>query len=135
MTNTDCIAAPYAGEPTPSGEIRIALGGTERRGLWSVPRHLRVRVLLGTAHLDLREARLAAGTTTIDVAVTLGSLTVIVPTAMSVAVEVAAHAASVETFGDSTEASTTPFRDLERPQLRIIGDATLGSCEIVRRDA
>ena len=134
MTNADCIAAPYAGEPTASGEIKIALGGTERRGLWSVPRHLRVRVLLGTANLDLREARLAAGTTTIEVAVTLGSLTVIVPTALPVEVEVAAHAASVETLGDATDAPSTPFRD-PTSIVRIIGDATLGSCEVVRRDA
>ena len=118
-----------------------------------MPRHLRVRVLLGTANLDLREARLAAGTTTIEVAVTLGSLTVIVPTALPVDVEVAAHAASVETLGDATDAPSTPFRDPHRPARsgsagprstaegsaksigRIIGDATLGSCEIVRRDA
>lgn len=135
MINADCIAPPYAGEPTPSGEIKISLGVEKRQGLWSVPRHLRVRVLLGTANLDLREARLAAGTTTIEVAVTLGSLTVIVPTALPVDVEVSAHAASVETLGDATDATTTPFRDPARPLVRIIGDATLGSCEIVRRDA
>ena len=49
-------------------KLRVIMGSTERRGVWSVPRHLDVRVLMGPP----------------------------------------------------------------RPVLRIVGDATLASCEIVR---
>jgi hypothetical protein len=109
--------------------LRVVLGSTERRGAWAVPRHLDVRVLLGSVELDLTSARLAPGLTVIDVEVTLGSVEIIVTPEMSIEVGMSALAASVdETTGVQPE-------EPMRPIVRIVGDARLASCEIVRRAA
>ena len=55
------------------------MGGIERKGNWTVPRQLRVRVLMGGAVLDLREARFAPGVTEIDVLAIMGGVEVLVP--------------------------------------------------------
>jgi hypothetical protein len=55
------------------------MGGVERKGNWTVPRQLRVRVLMGGAVLDLREARFAPGVTEIDVLAVMGGVEVLVP--------------------------------------------------------
>lgn len=109
--------------------LRVILGSTERRGAWPVPRHLDVRVLLGSAELDLRHARFAPGLTIIDVDVTLGSVEIIVPPDLAVEVGMSSMAASVD--------ETTGFEppDPQRPIVRVIGDALLASCQIVRRPA
>lgn len=106
--------------------LRVIMGSTERRGAWSVPRHLDVRVLLGSAELDLRHAHLAPGITTIDVDVTLGSVEIVVPP--DLLVEVGMHAA----LASVNKTTGYALADDERPVLRVIGGATLASCEIVR---
>ena len=107
--------------------LRVVLGSAERRGAWPVPRQLDVSVLLGSVELDLRNAQLAPGLTVIDVDVTLGSVEIIVPPGMPVEIGMAARAASVdETTGFAPHSEDTPV-------LRVIGEATLSSCEIVRR--
>jgi hypothetical protein len=112
--------------PAPSASvIRTYLGSVERRGAWPVPRHLDVRVVLGSCELDLRQATLEPGVTTIDVGVVLGSVEIIVPKGMLVEVGMMAALASVD--------EPTGFAlGGERQVLRVIGDATLASCEIVR---
>ena len=105
--------------------IRTYLGSVERRGAWPVPRHLDVRVVLGSCELDLRHAKLEPGVTTIDVGVMLGSVEIIVPKDMLVEVGMMAALASV------TEPTGFALGG-EQQVLRVIGDATLGSCEIVR---
>jgi len=106
--------------------LRVIMGSTERRGAWTVPRHLDVWVLLGSIALDLRHARLAPGVTTIDVDVTLGSVEIVVPTDMLV--EVGMHAA----LGSVEETTGYALAGEERSVLRVVGGATLASCEIVR---
>jgi hypothetical protein len=101
------------------------MGSTERRGGWHVPSHLDVRVWLGSAVLDLRNAKLSPGVTTIDVGVVLGSVEIVVPQDMPVEIGMLAALGTVD--------ETTGFAiDETRPILRVIGDATLASCEIVR---
>lgn len=109
--------------------LRVIMGSTERRGAWRVPRHLDVRVLLGSAELDLRNAQFAPGLTVIEVDVTLGSVEIIVTPDLAVEVCVTATAASVD--------ETTGFvpEEPRRPIVRVVGDARLASCEIVRRVA
>lgn len=105
--------------------LRVIMGSTERRGAWPVPRHLDVNILLGSVELDLRHAQLAPGITTIEIDVTLGSALLIIPEDMPVEIGMQATAASVD--------ETTGFTpNSERPVLRIVGDATLASCEIRR---
>jgi hypothetical protein len=107
-----------------NSDVRVIMGSTERRGAWQVPNHLEVRVWLGSAHLDLRNAQLSPGVTTIDVGVVLGSVEIVVPLDMPVEVGMLAALGSVD--------ETTGFATGDRPVLRVIGDATLASCEIVR---
>jgi hypothetical protein len=105
--------------------VRAYLGSVERHGAWPVPKHLEVRVVLGSCELDLRNAVLQPGVTTIDVGVVLGSVEIIVPKDMLVEVGMMAALASVD--------DPTGFAiGNEQHVLRVIGDATLASCEIVR---
>jgi hypothetical protein len=113
-------------DDVPSDPVRVFLGAAERRGAWRVPRHLDVRVILGSAELDLREAELAPGLTTIDVSVTLGSVEIKVPAGVAV------ECGMLATLGSVGETTGYFSGDPETPIIRIVGDATLGSCEIVR---
>src|SRR5438034_1078412 len=63
----------------PVQRVRVVLGSVERRGPWAVPQQLRARVVCGNLELDLREARLASGVTTIEVDVTMGNVAIVVP--------------------------------------------------------
>ena len=65
-----------------SKKLRVIMGNIERRGRWQVPRTLKARVVMGNAELDLREASLARGETTIDVRVFMGNLELIIPPAL-----------------------------------------------------
>lgn len=107
--------------------LRVIMSSAERRGAWNVPRHLDVNVFMGSVELDLRNASLAPGVTVIDVSVTLGSVDIIVPPHVPVEVGMAATLASV----DETTGFTSVPDDV--PVLRVVGGATLGSCEIIRR--
>ena len=107
--------------------LRAVLSGVERRGPWTVPRHLDVRVALGSAELDLRQAVLHPGVSTIDVAVSFGSLELIVPPHLGVDVQVETFAGSVE-----HEAPLAPLlEDTTRPIVRVVGRVRFGSCEVV----
>lgn len=125
---TDHAASIFSTVPTssPISDLRVILSSVERRGVWTVPRHLDVRALLGTIELDLRHARFAPGVTTIDVSVVLGSVTITLPNDLLVEVGMTAALGSVD------ESTGFAVPDEDRAVLRIVGYATLGSCEIVR---
>lgn len=115
----------HTSQPQATAGIRVIMGSTERRGAWRVPQHMRVRVMLGSCELDLRHAVLEPGITTIDVGVMLGSVEIIVPPGMLVEIGMLAALGSVN--------EPTGFAlGGDHSVLRVIGDATLASCEIVR---
>ncbi|MBL0215089.1 MAG: DUF1707 and DUF2154 domain-containing protein [Myxococcales bacterium] len=103
--------------------LRVVLGSIERRGPWAVPPHLETRVVCGNVVLDLREARLAPGVTTIDVRVTMGSVEIIVPPGMAVEIEASSTLGNIE---QRTEPS--PFTT--GSVLRITGRVKLGNLEV-----
>ncbi len=108
----------------PAARVRIVMGSVERTGVWTVPQHLDARVVLGNLVLDLRDARLASGVTTIDVNVTMGSVEVIVPPWVSVE-------ADGSSFLGSIELRTEPFTtSTDTPVVRISGRVKLGSLEV-----
>jgi hypothetical protein len=130
MRTSDFFAeAPDDGAIPDYQSLRVICGSTERAGAWTVARHYDVRVWLGSVELDLRNARLAPGVTTIDIDVTLGSVEIIAPPELTIEVGMDAWAASVE--------GTTGFAHPEpgQPVVRLVGGARFGSCEIVRRAA
>lgn len=78
--------------PVISGEqptVYVAtLGSVKRTGRWRLGEHLRIRALLGSCRLDLRDAVISSRVSTIELDVTLGSVEVIVPIGVEVDVEV-----------------------------------------------
>src|SRR5262249_36706842 len=54
--------------------MRVIMSSIERRGRWTVPRRLHTRVFWGHVELDLRDASLGPGITTIHVGVFMGNL-------------------------------------------------------------
>jgi hypothetical protein len=76
-------------EPLPSGEddvlvLRGTLTEIVRRGAWRVPARILLTCRLGTTRLDFTSARLPASTVHVELAVTGGSVELIVPATASV---------------------------------------------------
>jgi hypothetical protein len=67
--------------PTPKLRERLIaiMSGVVRRGLWKVPRRLRIVAVMGGVDLDLRQAELSPGVTEIHAFVFMGGLEVRVP--------------------------------------------------------
>src|SRR5262249_1936719 len=94
--------------------MRIVLGSSVRTGPWDAPERLRARVLLGSLELDLRDARLAPGVTTIELDVTMGNVEIVVPPGLVVDVEASSILSNVE---DRTERATGATTSI----VRIVG--------------
>jgi signal transduction histidine kinase len=105
-------------------QLRVIMGSVERRGSWTVPHRLDVRVLWGNAELDLREAVLGPGVTIFHVNVTMGNLEIIVPPELAVEVEVESVAANLH------EARHAASGDPNQPVLKITGRVKAGNCEV-----
>ena len=106
----------------PARTLRVIMGSIERRGPWAVPQHLATRVVCGSVILDLREARLAPGVTTIDVHVTMGNVEVIVPPGMTVEIEASSMLGNIEQRTDPAV--------LGGRVVRITGRVKLGNLEV-----
>jgi hypothetical protein len=113
---------PATSALVPAKRLRVIFGSVERFGAWIVPQHLAARVLWGNLELDLRDAQLAPGVTTIDLHVTMGNVELLVPRGVAVDLDAGALLGNVE---DRTEATTAPSR-----LLRITGRVTLGNLEV-----
>jgi Cell wall-active antibiotics response 4TMS YvqF len=107
----------------PARALRVIMGSIERRGPWVVPQHLATRVVCGSVILDLREARLAPGVTTIDVHVTMGNVEVIVPPGMTVEIEASSMLGNIEQRTDPAPLGGGPV-------VRITGRVKLGNLEV-----
>lgn len=90
-----------------------------------MPKNLVVRARFGDVEIDLSEAALSAGETTIDVGVLFGSVRLIVPEGLSVVCEGRAL------FGSFDQASHEPLSTRDTRRLRIVGGVWFGSFEIV----
>jgi hypothetical protein len=120
---TDLAAAPAMMALVPAQRMRIVFGSIERTGPWAVPQQLRARVLFGNLELDLREARLAPGVTTIEVDVTMGNVEVIVPPNYQVDVE-------ASSFLGAVEERTEPLSGAPASIIRVVGRVRLGHLEV-----
>lgn len=120
---TDLATRPATTALVPSQRMRIMFGSIERRGPWAVPQQLRARVVCGNLELDLREARLAPGTTTIEVDVTMGNVEVIVPPGYQVDVEASSFLGAVEERTEHAPSATTSI-------IRVVGRVRLGNLEV-----
>jgi hypothetical protein len=107
---------------------RVIMSSVERRGRWSVPRALDLRVFWGNAELDFRDASLGAGVTTIHVGVLMGNVEVILPPNLGIDVDVSSFAGSV-----TERHRVPPDADSARPLIRITGTVRFGNLEITTR--
>jgi hypothetical protein len=108
--------------------LRVIMSSIERRGRWTAPRSLDLRVLWGNAELDFREASLGPGITTIHVRVFMGNLEVVLPPGLAIEVDVSSFAGAV-----TERHRVPPDADPGRPQLRIVGTVRFGNLEITTR--
>lgn len=109
-------------------KLRVIMSSVERRGRWSVPRALDLRVLWGNAELDFRDASLGPGITTIHVRVFMGNFEVILPPNLGIDVDVSSFAGSV-----TERHRVPPDADPARPLIRIVGTVRFGNLEITTR--
>lgn len=108
--------------------LRVIMSSVERRGRWSVPRRLDLRVFWGNAELDFRDASLGPGITTIHVRVFMGNFEVVLPPNLAIDVDVSSFAGSV-----TERHRVPPDADPARPQIRIVGTVRFGNLEITTR--
>jgi signal transduction histidine kinase len=118
-------------------DIRVLFGSIERRGPWTVPLELDLRVSFGNLELDLREATLAPGTTTFTVNCRFGNVEIIVPDGLAVETNVASVAGNVSNRaladGKTEPPDEGPYRTSAEPlppKLRIVGTVKAGNCEV-----
>lgn len=121
-------AAPPPGDVRERGIMAAVLGGYERRGTWTPPRHLYVVAVWGGAELDFREARLPPGVTKVTILAVMGGAGVIVPPGLAVQSD---GVAIMGGFEGLDQPSSRPAPDA--PILRINGFACMGGVEVVSR--
>lgn len=117
--------APPASVP-PRGMMIAVMGGTERKGHWTVPRQMKVFFAAGGAELDLRHARFGPGVTEIDVSGIAGSCEILVPPGIRVET---LGTAFMGAFEASAGDAGPPHE--EQPVLRVSGFVMWGSVEVV----
>ena len=123
-------------KPDPERELSVVMGSLERRGPWQVPSELSCSVLWGHAELDLREATLLPGVTTIRVSVKMGAFELTVPPGIPVEMAVRPVLGSAETHvvgkPPTEELAGAPYRESGREpsRIKLVGVVKLGSVEV-----
>jgi hypothetical protein len=111
-----------------SGLVLSIMGGSERKGPWTVPRRLDVVSFMGGARLDLREARMPAGVVDLRVASLMGGVEIIVPPTLAV------ESNGVAIMGGFEHIDRAPAApDPSAPLVRISGIAMMGGVKIETR--
>jgi len=102
------------------------LGGVDKKGRWTVARHLRVVAFWGGAQLDFREADFAPGVTELHVTCVMGGCQIIVPPWLAVEID---GTAIMGGFDEMERGHGAP--DPDRALLRVTGLCIMGgfSCE------
>jgi len=125
------VTAPlYALSPTvPPSEKRhlVVMSELKKRGQWVPARANAVRVIMGSAIFDLREALLTGGETTFDVTVVMGEAKFIVPPGVRV------EADGFAFMGEFDDQHSSPGVDAGAPIVRITGSAVMGTVTIKTR--
>ncbi len=118
---------PMTGQP--AQQLPVLFGSIERVGAWQVAARTYVRVIFGSAVLDLRQAILPSGATEIEIEVNVvcGSLELIVPPGWLIDNRCGAVLAAVEQDEGHVTAED------ERRVLRVSGRVVLGSLSVFER--
>lgn len=111
-----------------AARLRVVFGALDRTGAWTVAPRTHVRVVLGSATLDLRQAVLQPGPIELELHIILGSLDLIIPPGWQIENECGAILGSVEQHSAAAPPSAAP-----RQVLRLTGRVTLASLTIHER--
>src|SRR5262249_11099255 len=108
------------------GELRTSWSTLKRRGRWLVPRQLSVVAMGGSVVLDLTEAVIPQRVVDIDLDVSLGSTTIIVPPETTVDID------AVVMVAGSAHARRVPTSTVAGPGLHVTvrGKQRLGSLTV-----
>jgi hypothetical protein len=112
----------------PTGRMLCVMGGASRRGVWTMPRRLKVTTVFGGAELDFREARLPPGPVDLVITSVMGGVHVVVPPGLAVE----AYGSAVMGGFEEVHRSA-PNLDPNAPLLRIHGLAVMGGVQIEMR--
>ncbi len=121
------LAATHA-EVAPADRAVAVFGETRRAGRWVPARRNTVVAVMGSAVIDLREARFGPGDTTFSAVTVLGSVEILVPPGVNVQCGGSAVFGNFE-CRDSGPAPVAP----DAPLIRVDGFSVLGSVEIETR--
>jgi hypothetical protein len=99
----------------------------KKRGAWIPARRNLVKVIMGSATIDLREALLGPGVTQFDVSAVMGEVKILVPP--GVAVECSGSAF----MGEFDDMHTAAVAEPGVPRVDIIGSAFMGSVHVKSR--
>ena len=121
---TDLVpVAPEITALVPAQKLRVIMGSIERTGPWAVPQQLKARVFAGNLELDLRDARMAPGVTTIEVNITMGNVELIVPPEVQVDVDASSLMGHVEDASERVAGAPSQI-------IRVVGRVKLGNLEV-----
>jgi hypothetical protein len=120
------IVTPDAYAPTPKLKERLIaiMSGIVRRGLWKIPRRLRVVAIMGGVELDLRQAELPPGVTEISAFILMGGLSIRVPPGVRLETEGAAFMGGFE-----DRIHEPGIARADAPIVRVTGIAIMGGVD------
>jgi hypothetical protein len=125
---TMAVTVRRAGTGRHSQTLVAILGGTVRKGRWSVPRQIRIVSVLGGTQLDFREAELEPGETHVVVFSLMGGCEIIVPPGLAVDMD------GISIMGGFEHLERAPLhRDPDAPYLRVSGFVCMGGVNITTR--
>ncbi|QBI51999.1 DUF1707 SHOCT-like domain-containing protein [Streptomonospora litoralis] len=113
--------------PDGTENIRAVLGTATRKGRWLVEPRTNASVLLGSAVLDMREAVLSQREVTVQTALVLGSLEVVVPPGVRVVNRIC------DVLG-AVNADTGPGTEPNPPTVVITGSSWLSAVEVKTKE-
>ncbi|WP_150240133.1 DUF1707 SHOCT-like domain-containing protein [Nocardiopsis quinghaiensis] len=121
-------ARDLAGQSKGAENLVAVFGGCERKGRWLVEPRTNVSVLCGGVNLDLREAVLSQHEVTVQVAVIMGGVEIIVPHGVRVINNTSAILGGTDLHG------TDQVTDPNAPVVRLTGTCMLGGVDIKAKD-
>jgi hypothetical protein len=130
LTADDERSHAVSGTATDSAKRRLVsvFGSLKKRGDWEPAPRTRVVSVFSECELDFRDARIAPGLTTVDVAAVFAAVRIIVPPGVSVECD---GSAFMGAFEDKAHVGPPPAGDA--PILRITGIAVFSEVKVVMR--
>ena len=110
--------------PERRGVVAI-LSNVGRAGEWALPRLFRAVTVMGNVELDLTRARIAPGTSELEIMCVMGCVTVLVPPGVRLECEGSPIVGSVEVRGEAGRAAGP-----DAPVVRITGTALMGAIDV-----